>query len=396
LKNNLKRVNNKREMNRMDVKEFCTLYGKDKCGKVKEWNIKVEKYDNYSIIFCTYGLLEGKKTECRIKIEAGKNIGKKNETTHFEQAILNAKSKWTKKKEDGYTETKEANVQTSQQLLPMLAQDYKKHGKNVKYPMFVQPKLDGYRMIYDNKSKRCYTRTGKEYNTGLYNTELFRELEEIEGVLDGELYVHDKEFNFEQYGILRKQKITSEIDKKRIEKIEYHVYDIIDEKMTFEERNKRLQELVKGKGKIKIVDTYTCGSESELEKYHEDFLEKGYEGTMIRSREGKYLCKFRSVDLLKYKNFDDNEFKIVDYTYEADTTGKDANLIVWICETVGGLRFNVQSKGTREERRELYENAGDYIGKKLWVQHCGMTIDGIPRFPKTYRNGREAIREGGM
>jgi DNA ligase-1 len=377
------------------VQEFATLYGRDKAGKKKQWDIKVENHKDYSITTVKYGLVDGKKTECKIKREMGKNIGKKNETTHFEQSILDAKSKWTKKRDtDGYVEANTA--QQKPVLLPMLAQDFKKHSKNVKYPVYVQPKLDGYRMIFDSVSKKCYTRTGKEYGSGLYNTQLYEELCNLEGksVLDGELYIHDSAFNFEQYGVLRKQKITSQEDKERIEKIEYHVYDIIDTP-TFESRYKQLSELIiiNNNEKIKLVKTEECKNEEELNKYHEQYLKDGYEGTMIRNKNGKYICKYRSTDLLKYKNFDDNEYKIVDYAHEADTTGKDENLIVWICETLNGLKFNVQSKGTREERKELYNNAEGYIGKKLWVQHCGTTMDGIPRFPKTYRNGKEAIRD---
>jgi DNA ligase-1 len=380
----------------LEVKQFETLYGKDKLGKLKQWDIQVERYNDYSVVYIKYGYVDGKKTEFRVKMETGKNIGKKNETTHFEQAILDAQSKWTKKKDiEGYMES---NMEKQVKLkLPMLAQDFKKQEKSVRYPVFVQPKLDGYRMIYDTDEKKCYTRTGKEYGSGLYKTRLFEELKllsESKIVLDGELYIHDRDFNFEQYGVLRKQKITSLEDKKRIEKIEYHVYDIIDETKMFKERYEILEKKLEHPFlKIKRVMTYECKDKRELDEYHERFLREGYEGTMIRNKNGKYICKYRSADLLKYKDFDDNEFKIVDYTYEADTTGKDKNLIVWICETEKGSRFKVQSKGTREERKELYENAKQYIGKYLWVQHCGTTIDGIPRFPKTYRNGKESIRE---
>jgi hypothetical protein len=95
---------------------------------------------------------------------------------------------------------------------------------------------------------------------------------------------------------------------------------------------------------------------------------------------------------LKYKDFDDAEFRIVDYTFEKDTSGNNQNLIVWVCETVDGQPFEVPSKGTKEERRALYKEASSYIGKQLWVRYFGFTAKGTPRFAKTARSGKEAIR----
>ena len=113
---------------------------------------------------------------------------------------------------------------------------------------------------------------------------------------------------------------------------------------------------------------------------------------MVRNKSGVYKCKFRSYDLLKLKDFEDDEFKIINYTFEKDTTGGDNNLVVWICETKEGKSFNVQSKGTREERQDIYKQANKYIGCNLWVQFFGLTSDCVPRFPKTMRNGTDSIR----
>jgi len=144
--------------------------------------------------------------------------------------------------------------------------------------------------------------------------------------------------------------------------------------------------------KVKLVCTVECKNEKDVSYHHENMVTEGYEGSMIRNKSGVYKWKFRSYDLLKLKDFQDDEFKIINYTFEKDTTGGDNNLIVWICKTKEGKTFNVQSKGTREERQELYKQATKYIGCNLWVQYFGVTSDGVPRFPKTMRNGLEAIR----
>jgi len=370
-------------------KTFETLYGIDTNNKLKQWSITVENHDTHSLIICEYGYVDGKKTTSKTKVEKGKNIGKKNETTHFQQAVLEATSKWTKKQESGYS--KEKNEEKEEEiLLPMLAQDYTKHKKKIKFPCFIQPKLDGYRMAFNSSSKQCLTRNGKEFSV-IYETDLYKELSNIRNInLDGELYIHDKSFSFESYGVLRKTKKLSKEDIEKLEKIEYHVYDAIDEDKTFNIRNELLKSLETNK--IKVVQTFECKNVQDIEKYHEIFIKDGYEGSIIRNKNGMYKQKYRSYDLQKYKNFDDGEYTIVDYTFEKDTTGNDDNLVVWICETPSKKRFNVQSKGTREERQEIYKNAGSYINKMLWVQHFGLTNDGVPRFPKTMRNGLESIR----
>lgn len=384
---------------------FEKLYGIDKSNRVKEWTIKVIDMNIYSNVIYTYGLLVGKKTECKLTINEGKNKGKKNETTHYQQAILEAKSKWNKKKDiDNYStnidEVKQnikmsinkGEIESSKK--PMLAQDFKKNENKVKFPCYIQPKLDGYRMVYDHILKTCLTRSGKMYNI-ILKTELFEELKKIPYSLDGELYVHDEEFKFEKYGILRKQKSLTATELDVLNKIEYHVYDIVNENEPYNTRLELLKEIFKNNkfSKIKFVETKKCGNKEEIIINHKINTENKYEGSIVRNTNGLYKCKYRSFDLLKYKDFDDGEFEIVNYTYEKDVTGNNKNLIVWVCKTDYGKEFNVQSKGTREERHELYKNAEKYIGKKLWVQYFGLTNDMIPRFPKTLREGKLSIRE---
>lgn len=372
--------------------EKFTLFCRDKNGKIKEWNICVYDQEDHAIINCHYGYIDGKKVSSNTRIDKGKNIGKKNETSYLEQAISEANSKIEKKRKEGYTDSviKETEELKQDIYLPMLAQEYKKHKNKVKYPCFIQPKLDGYRMIYNPNDDTLRSRSGAEYEI-LINSEIHDYLKEmrLEYPVDGEIYAH-KDLTFEDYGVLRKKKISKE-DIKKISKLEYHVYDIIIEKETFENRFKELKKL-SFNNKVKLVCTVECKNEKDVLYHHENMVTEGYEGSMVRNKSGIYKCKFRSYDLLKLKDFEDDEFKIINYTFEKDTTGCDNNLVVWICETKEGKTFNIQSKGTREERQELYKQASRYIGCKLWVQYFGVTSDGVPRFPKTMRNGVEAIR----
>lgn len=382
--------------NVLNRKEFEPLYGVDKNKKVKEWCIKVEEFCDRSVVTYTYGQVGGKKTECKLVKTEGKNKGKKNETTHWEQAVLEAASRWKKKRDIEKYTLKGEESSSVVKLSPMLAQEYKKHMSKVKFPCYIQPKLDGYRMIYDKAGDVLLSRTGKEFVI-LRNTELHMQLRQLDLVFDGELYVHDPNFPFENYGILRKQKLSKAEEHEILKKIEYHVYDCIDE-LDFKRRIEKLSDGLRKPfvSKIKPVETFICNDEDEINMYHRKFMDAGYEGSIVRAAGGIYKCGYRSYDLLKKKDFDDGEYTIVDFTGESDRQSSSVNsepLVVWVCETPAGKRFNVQSKGTREERKDLYKNGKVYVGKKLWVQYFGLTADGIPRFPKTLHAGAASIRE---
>lgn len=382
----------------IEVKYFDALYEKDAHGKMRSWNLRVEKYEEFSEIVIIYGYK--RLIEQRRRLNLGKNLYKSNCTTHFTQAIMEAQSKWTKKVNEGYSTRKEKtkNEETTNEetvnekeeikkiIYPMLAQDFNKHKIKLKYPAYIQPKLDGYRCVFNSKDGSCNSRQGKEFSI-IKGTELYKELMSIKGdiILDGELYIHGG--LFEDLGILRKKKLEkNDID--YLDKIEYHVYDIIINNMDFDSRFIKLKNLIDtNKFKmIKLVETLEVESEDMINKYHSDFIKNNYEGSILRNKLGIYKCKIRSTDLLKYKDFQDDEFEIVNFTYEKDTSKENNDLIVWICKTTSGDEFNVRPGGTKIERQKIYNNCVDnfkYKGKKLYVKYFELTDRGIPRFPTT-------------
>ena len=78
------------------------LYMKSpKTGKIKVYHIGVTSVNGHGQILTKTGLVGGKLKTHPKTIKVGKNIGKSNATTPFEQACLEAKAKWTKKKKKG-------------------------------------------------------------------------------------------------------------------------------------------------------------------------------------------------------------------------------------------------------------------------------------------------------
>ena len=130
----------------MSKKEFPSLYGKSSTGKIKLWKIRAETYKGKAAVITEYGYEDGEMQYTLVEVNEGKSIGRSNETTPFEQACLEAESKWNKKKDKKYVE-KRKDLDKDLGVLPMLAHPFKKRGHDIEWPAFIQPKLNGVRCL---------------------------------------------------------------------------------------------------------------------------------------------------------------------------------------------------------------------------------------------------------
>ena len=339
---------------------FPKLFQKNNTGKVKEWSISVSEDGT---ITTKYGQQGGKIVTTQRTIKSGKNIGRANETTIREQALAEAQSKWNAKLDQGYTE--HLSTETDH-ILPMLALDYHKRGKDITFPCYVQPKLDGIRAIY--KDGKFYSRKGKIF-TGLDH--ISRELPS-NAIIDGELYCPDSTFE-NIVSIVRNEK--GDIDKTSIH---YNVFDKVDDKI-YRERRNWVYCYLQDKIYTHVVDTVECKSEEDIDRWYEHFVtDGGHEGLMLRNKNGLYRENYRSPDLQKYKSFEDAEYEIVGFK---QGTGVEKGCVVWKCVTEGGDEFSVRPRGTHESRKEQYLHGKDYLGKMLTVRYQNLSVKGIPRFP---------------
>jgi ATP-dependent DNA ligase len=356
-----------------------TLYSKSKTGKTQVWNIQVVG----STIRVSYGYKDGAVTVSEKTIAVGKNIGKKNETTPEQQAMSEARSTWEKKKTSGYAEAlgeaqvpavaSEGSLATHEAILPMLAHDYHKRGKDIVFPCFVQAKLDGVRCIFRNgvlTSRQSKVFPDMEHITN--------DLKGVSLILDGELY--SETLTFQQFvGLVRKKK-HSVAEKVLLKQVKYWVYDCVNNK-PFVERHADLVNMFQGARAFEYVQqlpTETCQTKAQLKGFHDRYVADGKEGLIIRNSAGLYQLGARSKDLQKYKEFEDAEFMVTGYT---DGVGSEEGLVIWVCSTEGKKEFSVRPRGTHEERAEIFKDAESYVGKKLTVRYQELTEDGIPRFP---------------
>jgi DNA ligase-1 len=200
-------------------------------------------------------------------------------------------------------------------------------------------------------------------------------------ILDGELFT--TKAHFQTIVGLAKKKTLTEEDRVQHNLLELHCYDIVDPVKPFTERYAILQDLFRSHASVigttlQLCPTKEVTKESDLQKAHDEYVAAKFEGLMIRNKAGLYAVGDRSNDLLKMKEFEDDEFKIIGF-YEAD--GAEKGCVMWRCVTPKGIEFGCRPEGTREDRQELFKHGSDYIGKLLTVRYQNLTPDGVPRFP---------------
>lgn len=323
-------------------------------------------------------------------ITEGKNIGKKNETTPLDQAISEARSAWQKKKDSGYSpkdgdgddvddgasdstggRAKEVHDVPS----PMLAHDYNKRGKDIKFPCFVQRKYDGTRCV-GVPGVGLFSRNRKKYP---HMEHIVAEINRLpEGmILDGELYSDELTFQ-DIVGLVKRETLKKGDDQKQL-KIKFHVYDLILDDTPYIERYANLQILFK-RYKFKYLELVTseiCESVNKMKELHSKYVAEGYEGIMLRNKTGKYKYS-RSADLQKYKEFFDSEYEVIGFK---EGEGLEAGCVMWLCKTPEGKTFSCRPRGSREDRQDYFLNGNSYVGKMLTVRFQELTNDNVPRFP---------------
>ena len=277
---------------------------------------------------------------------------------------------------------------------PMLA--YPVSSKPIDYskPTFIQPKLDGVRCLiqFDGmfKGVTAYSRTGKEWrniNHILYELiPFFEKYPDV--VLDGELYNHDLRNNFEKIiSLVRKTKPTDEDRLEASKKTQFHCYDIIDEGLPFDRRNHFInRSLVLIGDSIHIVDTDMVFREDDTKVYHARNLDKGYEGSIVRTND-TYKCK-RSHNLRKFKDFSDAEALIVGY--EEGKGKRVGTLGKFVMQDEDGNQFGCPpGKGYNyKDLTDILNNVHDYIGQVATFTYFERTKKGSYRHPhyKAIRN----------
>ena len=287
---------------------------------------------------------------------------------------------------------------------PMLA--YPVSDKPIDYSnkISMQPKLDGVRCViqYENRPLKnvddlsgkltenvvvAYSRTGKPWlniDHILFNLKPFFILNP-NVILDGELYNHDLKDDFNKIiSLVRKSKPTDQDRLDAAELTQFHCYDIIDETKTFEERNRFIIQNVPRNHCVYHVKTQAVSTESLSKVVHQQNLDAGYEGSILRTND-KYACK-RSHNLRKFKDFHDTEATI---TAWVEGKGKRIGTIgKFMAIDADGNEFGMPVMDKFKYLQDNFKKMQGYVGKIATFTYFERTKANSYRHPlfKALRN----------
>ncbi len=272
---------------------------------------------------------------------------------------------------------------------PMLAHKFDDKRVDWSLPVYIQPKLDGVRCLFTKDG--AFSRTGKEFmNVAHIRTTLlpfFNQHPDV--VLDGELYNHELKRDFEKIiSLVRKQKPTADDRFEAQQLVQFHVYDYFDG-VIYDSYKTRMQMLVTSDiyGRhIKYVPAKLVDSYNYARDIHAEFLDQGYEGSIIRL-DGLYKHG-RSYDLMKFKDFSDAEATIIGYE---EGKGKRTNTVgKFLMIDDEGVEFGCPpGKGYNyKDLSNMLLNISDYIGQRATFTYFQRTKAGSYRHPlfKCLRN----------
>lgn len=268
---------------------------------------------------------------------------------------------------------------------PMLCNQYDfNDSKLEKITWKASTKLDGLRTMLYYKDGNIYTssRGGKDYNTAAtyiredaYLQNLFKENPDL--ILDGELYKHG--WNLQKISGLGRLETLHEDHKK----LQFHCYDIVDENKTFNERYKLLKTFEQTE-KFIVVEHVDVKGNDNINKLHDEYVEQGYEGLVLRDPSKKYKCGSRSNRMLKVKKFVDAEFEVIDLV-----EGLRDEDLCFLLKTEDGNQFKAKPMGDRQLKQWYRDNLDSLIGKMATVKYFGFTNteNPVPNLPvlKSFR-----------
>lgn len=382
----------------------------------EEWNDDVHGY----IIQRSYGQVQG-KTTLSPPIIVDKTTQKR---TWKEQLVLKYNSECKKFLDKGYVEVpKHPNEYSESELSeifgevatnqfgiikPMLAkQESKLTNRKIleDKEWYCSRKLDGVRclMYWDSKEIHTASRGGDDYDPATIHLRKNKELIQFFKdnptiILDGELYRHGKTLQ-QISGAARMEK--NAYDCHWLNYWIYDCYDTAHPELTFDDRFDILynmsfsmyysendpnfedfdpiSERDFNKNQIYILNQVLIKGENTIWNLHNKYIEEGFEGCVIRNPDKPYKPNGRTNDMLKFKMYQDSEYKVIGY--ELGLRGSED--MVFICELEDGQTFKAMPVGNRATKEEYVANfESKYKGHLLECTYFNLSDEGIPTQPK--------------
>lgn len=286
-------------------------------------------------------------------------------------------------------------------MKPLLAATLKDVSK-LKFPLLASPKLDGIRCLLmesvRNEGKRiAYSRTLKPIPNIYIRNTLANSTLPLG--IDGELVVGPT-FQDTTSGVMS---VAGEPH------FCYFVFDYFGcgINVPFHERYAKLCEIVANSryNWLQLVQHAPIETIAGLDAYESFTLHEGYEGVMLRSRDGRYKygrSTEREAILVKLKRFTDAEARVIgfrelEHNCNEQTTdnlglaerSSDACMMVpgntlgalHVKDCKTGIEFHIGTGFTAAQRKEIWNNREQWTGKIVTYKYQDFGIKVAPRAP---------------
>lgn len=284
-------------------------------------------------------------------------------------------------------------------MRPMLAGRY--DPANVRYPVIVQPKLDGIRVIVHGGV--AYSRSMKTIPNRFIQNFCASHADVLE-LVDGELIVGPATaancYRVTDSGVMSRD---SEPDFALV------AFDLISETIPYYLRRHQVSLIAEGlsDSRLVLVGQLYCWDESHLLRAEERYVSQGYEGIILRDPNSLYKqgrSTTREGALIKLKRFEDAEAVVVGFEELlsnqnpqtqsniglTERSGHRANMIPM--DTLGALLVRNVADGVEFKigsflgldlpaRREIWEHQESYLGRPLTYKYQKVGGYDRPRMP---------------
>lgn len=412
------------ERESIDGPFYCeALYRIDDSDRIWIWHIGFDGYD----IIIIRGLKNGKMQIDRREVtinKSGKDIWGQAMTEVLKRYNDNISRKGYIP-ESLFNREKKAPLNVVDRLIdidpklsPMVGKVWDPDEKkkiNISFPIGVQCKVDGVRVLahLDHSNEVVYiSRSNHQIRTVNHldnDIELLISYLPQNSVLDGEIYKHGLKINEINKCVAR---IKNPLEETK--DLEYWVFDIVPpttlrQKMPYNERIELLssayiQAHIDGYSinKIKIMTYFIANSIDEIfelkdiiagskEERRKRLIADKFEGIMIKElcfdiKNAKQLQKSlyhfgpsKSNNIMKYKDFIDDEGIIVGYNYGKGRNSKIPTLQI---KNKNGVQFGCSIKFKVINDDRLITNVDQFIGNIATYQFQEIGANGAPRFPE--------------
>jgi len=368
---------------------YIPLYKISANGGLLFWQIGFDGVDHLEI---SHGYNDGIITTDRTEVKVN-NTGR----TIIEQALLQARQRYKIKYREGY---QPAGETTPPMIKGMKGYEYKE-GIIKNWPVYTQPKLNGVRMLCQDKCAGRITMRSWLNNiyTNLTHLEpelsLFFEYLPKYATLDGELYNHNMDFT-----LLISAIKTIKFEHPQLHNVKYWIFDIDYndgiEAATFE---KRYELLINAFNRyvqdnnypetFTIVPCQLARNHHEIIEQHDKHVSLGYEGIMIKKISNNSLPDTKQFNeslyrpgkcnhILKYKQFIDEEAIVISIS---DAQGTEKGAAILNIQDKRGNIFPIRMRGDLERRKSWFQDPKLVIGKEITYRYQELSIYGVPRFP---------------